>query len=191
MPRWDSGAEERLREAATALCLEHGYDAVTVTQIAERAGLTRRSFFRYFADKREVFFAGSERLPPAMTKAVASVDGSLGLARAVTVALAEIGVMLLSEVDRARERRTIIAASGELQERERTKLAEMARAVTEGLRQRGADDETARLLGRVAVTVTDMAFAKSIEDDDPAAAFAAHLDEAFTRLAALMGAATR
>lgn len=169
------------------LCLEHGYDAVTVTQIAERAGLTRRSFFRYFPDKREVFFAGSERLPPAMTEAVVSADGSLGPARAVKAALAEVGVLLLREIDGASERRSIIAASDELQERERTKLAEMARAVTEGLRQRGSDDETALLLGRVAVILSDTAFAKSIEDDDPAGAYAAHLDEAVTRLATLAG----
>ncbi|MEK8169354.1 helix-turn-helix domain-containing protein [Streptomyces sp. M19] len=68
MARWDPGAEERLKRAALELYLEHGYDSVTVTDIAERAGLTRRSYFRYFPDKREVLFAGSERLAPRWRK---------------------------------------------------------------------------------------------------------------------------
>ena len=65
MPRWDAQAEERLRTAAIDLFLEHGYEHVTVAQIADRAGLTRRTFTRYFTDKRDVLFAGSERLPGA------------------------------------------------------------------------------------------------------------------------------
>src|SRR4051795_5612038 len=74
MARWDPGAEERLKRAALELYLERGYDNVTVTQIAERAGLTRRSYFRYFPDKREVLFAGSERLPPILEEAVMAAD---------------------------------------------------------------------------------------------------------------------
>ncbi|GAB3570312.1 TetR family transcriptional regulator [Spelaeicoccus albus] len=186
MARWDPGAEERLKAAAIALCLEHGYDAVTVTQIAERAGLTRRSFFRYFPDKREVFFGGSDRLPPALTEAVASADGSLDLLQAVTIALVEVGEALLREVEGAKDRSVVIAGSRELQERERTKMADVARAATEGLRQRGADDATARLLGRVAVAVFETAFAQSIEDDDPAGSIAAHVNAEFSRLAKLI-----
>lgn len=70
MARGDPGAEGRLKRAALELYLERGYDNVTVTDIAERAGLTRRSYFRYFPDKREVLFAGEERLPPALAEAV-------------------------------------------------------------------------------------------------------------------------
>lgn len=186
MARWDPGAERRLREAAIALSLERGYDGVTVTQIAERAGLTRRSFFRYFPDKREVFFRGSERLPPALTEAVVSAEPSLAPAPAVKFALTEVGTAVLREVDGARERRTIIAGSRELQERERTKLAAMTNAVTEGLVQRGEGDETAQLLGRVAVDLFATAFANSIETDDPAGSFAAHVDAEFARLSALL-----
>lgn len=186
MARWDPGAEDRLKHAAIALCLEHGYEAVTVTQIAERAGLTRRSFFRYFPDKREVFFGGSDRLPPAVTHAVRSSDASLAPALAAKAALADVGSQLFREVDHARDRHAIIAAAPELQERERTKLAEVARAVTEGLLQRGTDDATARLLGGIAVTLFAAAFVKSIEDDVPAATFAAHLDATFSQLTELM-----
>ncbi|MEU1298149.1 helix-turn-helix domain-containing protein, partial [Streptomyces sp. NPDC005840] len=82
MARWDAGAAERLREAALDLFGEHGYDAVTVTQIAERAGLTRRTFHRHFPDKREILFAGSERLPPAVAEAVLAADPGLPPLRA-------------------------------------------------------------------------------------------------------------
>lgn len=76
MARWDPGTEERLTKAALELYREHGYDSVTVTRIAERAGITRRSYFRYFPDKREVLFAGSERLPAAAADAVLAADRS-------------------------------------------------------------------------------------------------------------------
>ena len=74
MVRWDPGTEERLRRAALELFAEHGYDEVTVTQIAERAGITRRSYFRYFPDKREVLFGGSDQLPVALAEAIRAVD---------------------------------------------------------------------------------------------------------------------
>ena len=81
MPRWDPRAKDRLRDAALELFLEHGYENVTVAQITERAGLTRRTFSRYFADKRDVLFAGSEQLPPALADAVRQADGALAPSR--------------------------------------------------------------------------------------------------------------
>lgn len=81
MSRWDPGTEERLKKAALELCGEHGYDSVTVSQIAERAGITRRSYFRYFPDKREVLFAGSEQLPVAVAAAVLDAEKGLSPCR--------------------------------------------------------------------------------------------------------------
>jgi len=185
MARWDPDARVRLRSAAMALFAEHGYDAVTVTQIAERAGLTRRSFFRYFVDKREVLFDGSERLPPAVTEAIEHVDASTPPVAAAIDAWRLVGVALLREVDGARERRVIITASAELQERERTKLAELADATAEGLRRRGVDDGTARLIGRVAIAAFDTAFERSIDDEHPADVFPACLDEVVAELGRL------
>src|SRR3954452_9160960 len=94
MARWDPGAEERLRKAALELYAEHGYDAVTVNQIAEHAGLTRRSYFRYFPDKREVLFAGSDRLAEAVRAAVRAVDPAVRPCPAVLQAAADIGERL-------------------------------------------------------------------------------------------------
>src|SRR6476659_9679295 len=87
MPRWDPCAEDRLRDAALELFLERGYENVTVAEITERAGLTRRSFSRYFADKRDVLFAGSEQLPAALARSVRGADATLGPFGALLAAL--------------------------------------------------------------------------------------------------------
>ena len=111
MPRWDPEAAQRLQTAAIELFLELGYENVTVAQIAERAGLTRRTFSRYFADKRDVLFAGSDQLPPALATAVLAVDPALSPYAALVTALAGVGAELADRVAplaaqrRARRRR--------------------------------------------------------------------------------------
>lgn len=129
MARWDPGAEQRLKRAALELYSEHGYDNVTVTDIAERAGLTRRSYFRYFPDKREVLFGGSELLPPAVARAVLAADPGAAPLTAVLDAMSQVGAQLVAQVEGAAQRRAVIDASPELQERERTKSAAISRAV--------------------------------------------------------------
>ena len=111
MARWDAQAEERLRTAAIELFLELGYEHVTVAQIAERAGLTRRTFSRYFTDKRDVLFAGSERLPGLLAEALSQADPELTPFEALLAALADIGAVLGAQVAlHAVQRREVIAA---------------------------------------------------------------------------------
>src|ERR1700722_13640493 len=98
MPRWDADAEERLRAAAIELYLELGYENVTVAQIAERAGLTRRTFSRYFADKRDVLFAGSDQLPAALADAVLTADAGLTPFEALLSALERVGDVVAARV---------------------------------------------------------------------------------------------
>ncbi|WP_234542363.1 TetR/AcrR family transcriptional regulator [Streptomyces shenzhenensis] len=162
MARWDPGAEERLKRAALELCLERGYDNVTVTHIAERAGLTRRSYFRYFPDKREVLFAGSERLPPALAEAVLAADPDAAPLAAVLDALARVGAQLVEYLDGATERRAVIDASPELQERERTKAAAITEAIRDALLQRQVDAGTAGLVAQLAAVAWDNAFRRWI-----------------------------
>jgi AcrR family transcriptional regulator len=183
MARWDPDAKARLRAAAVELFLQHGYEAVTVTQIAEHAGLTRRSFFRYFPDKREVLFDGSDRMSAALTDAVAGADASLTPAQAVLTAARDIGVAVLEQVMGTRERREIIAKSPELQERERTKAAAVADAVAAGLEERGVPLEDARLLGRVAGDLLGEAFQRAIDDEKPLESFLGHLDAVVSTVA--------
>ena len=158
MARWDPGTEERLTRAALELYTEHGYDNVTVTQIAERAGITRRSYFRYFPDKREVLFAGSERLPVAIREAVLDVSRAASPLSVTLEALAQVGGTLVEHLDRTAERRAVIASSPELQERERTKSAAVTGAIHDALLQRGVDDDSAKLVAQIATIAMQNAF---------------------------------
>lgn len=163
MARWDPGAEERLKRAAIELYLERGYDNVTVTHIAERAGLTRRSYFRYFPDKREVLFAGSERLPPALAEAVLTADPNAAPLAAALDALARVGAQLVEQVDDVTERQAVIDASPELQERERTKAAAITEAIRDALKQRQVNAGTAELVAQLATVAFQNAFRHWIE----------------------------
>ena len=163
MARWDPGAEERLKKAALELYRERGYDNVTVTDIAERAGLTRRSYFRYFADKREVLFAGSERLPPALAEAVLAADPDAAPLAAVLDALARVGTVLVEQVDGVTERRAVIDASPELQERERTKTAAVTEAIRDALKRRQVDAGTAELVAQLGTVAFRQALRQWIE----------------------------
>src|SRR5579863_9593858 len=98
MPRWEPQARDRLRDAALELFLAHGFDNVTVAQIADRAGLTRRTFSRYFTDKRDVLFAGSERLPGLLAEAVSRAGPELTPFEALLTAFADVGAVLGAQV---------------------------------------------------------------------------------------------
>ncbi|MEU3641933.1 helix-turn-helix domain-containing protein [Lentzea sp. NPDC034063] len=173
MARWDPGTEDRLRRAALDLFTEHGYDAVTVTQIAERAGITRRSYFRYFPDKREVLFAGSEQLPLAITAAVRASAEQSPPAIALDAAR-RVGALLVERVDRTAERRAVIASSPELQERERTKAAAITTALCDALVERGAASEDARLVARLVAVCFQEALERWIDTGED---FESCLDE--------------
>ncbi|GLX08377.1 TetR/AcrR family transcriptional regulator [Microbispora sp. NBRC 16548] len=166
MARWDPGTQERLIKAALELYAEHGYDNVTVTQIAERAGITRRSYFRYFPDKREVLFAGSERLPPAVNEAVLAAAEAASPLSTTLDALAGVGARLVEQVRHAAERRSVIDASAELQERERTKTAAVTAAIREALKQRGVEHSRAKLVAQIATMVLQDAFDRWIDANE-------------------------
>jgi AcrR family transcriptional regulator len=187
MPRWDPRAEDRLRAAALELYLEHGYESVTVAQITERAGLTRRTFSRYFTDKRDVLFAGSAQLPVTLADAVRRADHSLPPFGALLAAFADTGELLAGRVRHVAPRRAIIKASPELQERERTKFAAVTAALAEALRQRGAAESQASLLAHVGAAIFQAAFERWA-DQAGQADFSACVREAATELAGSLAA---
>ena len=167
LPRWDLQTEERLRTAAIELFLERGYENVTVAQIADRAGLTRRTFSRYFTDKRDVLFAGSERLPGLLAQALARADPELAPFDALITALADVGAILGDRVaPHAVQRREVIARSPELQERGRTKFAAVADALAAGLIQRGSDPASSTLLADVGVAIFRSGFDRWVDNPD-------------------------
>ncbi|TKA02223.1 TetR family transcriptional regulator [Actinacidiphila oryziradicis] len=187
MPRWDPCAEDRLREAALELFLEHGYENVTVAEITERAGLTRRTFSRYFTDKRDVLFAGSEQLPVALAHSVRHADDTLSPFEALLTALVDVAGVLADQAPLAAQRRAVVRASPELQERGRTKFAAATEAVADALRDRGTTESEATLLAQVGVAIFRTAFERWTDQPDDIG-LPARIREAAAELAASLGA---
>src|SRR6516165_2707757 len=121
MARWKPDAPGRLAQAAMELYVAQGYDNTTVAEIAARAGLTERTFFRHFTDKREVLFRGSEALRDTLVAAIDSAPAGASPLATVTAALDAAGAVFIPEL--ARRRQAVILANPELQERELIKLA--------------------------------------------------------------------
>jgi AcrR family transcriptional regulator len=171
MVRWEPNARERLARAALELFGERGFDSTTVVEIAERAGLTERTFFRHFADKREVLFAGGE-LQELIVNAVAAAPGAASPIDAVAAGLAAAGAMLQDRREFARQRQAVIVANPELREREVMKLASIAAAIADTLRERGVADPAASLTAEVSMAVFRSAFERWVyeasEGDLPA-----------------------
>jgi len=164
MVRWEPDSRGRLEEAALALYGERGFDNTTVAEIAARAGLTERTFFRHFADKREVLFWGAGRLQALLVDAVAGAPASASPLDAVAAAIEAAGAFLQDRRDYSRQRQAIIAASPELRERELIKLASLASALADTLRQRGVEEPAASLTAEVAIAVFKIAFARWVEE---------------------------
>lgn len=177
MARWEPDAEDRLRRAAVALFVERGYDAVTVSDIAERAGLTRRSFFRYFPDKREVLFAGSSRLPQEVEQRLDGAAPDEPTQNALMRILTEAGAVLVHDRARQQQRQIIIASSPELQERDRTKIAHVSAAIGRSLARRGVAETDAQLLGAIYADAFRFAYDQTLTDNQKRD-FATHLGQA-------------
>ena len=158
MTRWEPNAAGRLARAALELYSERGFEQTTVAEIAGRAGLTERTFFRHFADKREVLFAGAGTLQEVVVTAVASAPDSAPPIAAAAAGVEAAGALLQERRDFARQRQAVIAANAELRERELIKLASLASAIAEALRGRGVKDPAASLAAEAAIAAFRIAF---------------------------------
>ena len=134
--------------------------------IAKRAGLTKRTFFRHFSDKREVLFAGGEEFKGLFVNSLAGAPASAPPLDAIAVSLAAAGAAFEDRREFARRRHLVIAANAELQERELVKLASIAGALAAGLRERGVDEPTASLAAEAAIAVFRIAFERWVAADD-------------------------
>ncbi|MFT4263927.1 MAG: TetR family transcriptional regulator [Nocardioides sp.] len=186
MARWQSGSRERLAEAALRLFATQGFERTTVAEIATEAGLTERTFFRYFADKREVLFAGSERFEAGFLDGVAASGATTPMAL-VTASLRQ-AAEFFTEDRRAwsRSRAVVVAANPALQERELHKMGGVVETLTAALVERGVDAVTAGLAAETGVSVFRRAFAAWIAEGE-SRPFAELQDELLTRLQALLG----
>lgn len=154
MTRWAPDAAGRLHAAALELFLEHGFAATTVPEIAERAGLTTRSFFRYYADKREVLFVGEDELPGVVEQMFDDSDPSLSPMEMIHVGLAAVVVPRLECFrEELLTRRAIVESDESLGERELRKLAILQTAGTAAFGRRGLSPLDADLAGRLAVAI--------------------------------------
>ncbi len=187
MSRWKPDARGRLIAATIELFAEQGYDATTVAEIAERAGLTKRTFFRYFSDKREVLFFGSEELERIWLEALAAASRDASPLAAVIAGFTPVAEMFEERLLFARTRAGIIAANPELQERELIKLQRLAGSIAAALVARGASPNAATLAAQTAVTVFHVAFARWVAQDDPDA-FRRLMDEALDELREVISA---
>ena len=164
MSRWQSDARGRLEQAALQLFVERGFEQTTVAEIAKRAGLTERTFFRHFADKREALFGGTGALRDLLVRTLASVPNSAPPIDAVAAALQAAGSVLQERREYSQQRQIVIAANAELRERELIKLAALASALADELRQRGVRDPVASLTAEAGIAVFKVAFERWIND---------------------------
>ncbi|TDC78159.1 TetR/AcrR family transcriptional regulator [Streptomyces hainanensis] len=166
MGRWEPNARGRLQEAALELYVERGYEQTTVAEIARRAALTERTFFRHFADKREVLFAGSEALQECAVEALDAVPAAASPIDAVAAALEEAAAVLQDRRAYARKRHAVVSANAELRERELIKLATLAAGLAEALRRRGVGEPAASLAAEAGIAVFKVAFARWVGEAD-------------------------
>lgn len=165
MGRWEPNALGRLERAAMSLYLEQGFEQTTVAEIAQRAGLTERTFFRHYADKREVLFAGAPMLQELLVSAVVGAPADRTPMEAAAIGLDAVGERFRDGRAFAVQRHSVISSNPELQERELIKLATLTAALSGALEGRGAGAAAARLTAEVAITVFKVAFERWVDGD--------------------------
>ena len=183
MPRSGEHARQRLQQAAVELFLERGYDQTTTAEIAARAGVTERTFFRHFPDKREVLFDGQAKLRELLTAAIARVPATVKPLETLYRAFRSLDQLLENNRPFSFPRQQVIDRTSALQERELAKVAALAGALAVALRRRGVDERPATLAARTGMET----FRYAIETwfADPAGGVGVHLDRAFGELAGL------
>ena len=168
MSRWKPDPQNRLAHTALELYAERGFEQTTVAEIAQRAGLTERTYFRHFADKREVLFSGADELEELLVQAVTGAPATATPIGATIAAFETVAVALFSEArrDYVRQRHAVIVANAALQERELSKLASLSAALTIALSQRGLIEPVARLTAEVGVMIFKVAIERWVSDGD-------------------------
>lgn len=190
MARWEPNAAERLTEAAMALFEERGYAKTTVGDIAERAGLTERTFFNHFSDKREVLFAGSEQFVGRVVEAARAAPKAEAPLDVVVMAYEATNDFFEERRPFARRRSALIAAHPELQERELVKMLSVTAALTEVLEKRGASATAATLAAETGGAIMRVGFEQWARDTK-ARSLTFHLRAARRQLEGIVGARVR
>jgi AcrR family transcriptional regulator len=165
MSRWEPGARDRLERAAIELFTEQGFAETTVPQITARAGLTTRTFFRHFADKREVLFGFEEEIPAVVAKLMADAPAALSQMALIGQGLETVTAGFEGYLGYLQTRRAIIRTDESLRERELRKSSVLSEALRRGFRERGADELTATIGAEIAVTAFNVAMDRWLDED--------------------------
>lgn len=167
MVRWEPGAQERLQAAALDLYAARGFEQTTAADVAQSVGLTERTFFRYFADKREVLFAGQEHFQQVFLDGVAAAPDDAAPLEVVAFALRAATAFFPDERrGHSRVRHSIISANPGLQERELLKMATLSGAIAGALRGRGVSEPQAVLAAETGVTVFTVSYQRWLAPDE-------------------------
>jgi AcrR family transcriptional regulator len=166
MSRWEPDARGRLQQAAMELYVEHGFEQTTVAEIAQKAGLTERTFFRHFADKREVLFSGQDALLELFVTSVGQAPEGTAPFGMAAAALHAVAGMFEDRRPWSLGRQRVIAANPALVEREQSKMARLSEAVGTALRERGIAEPTASLTASSCISVFHIAFQAWIAEDN-------------------------
>lgn len=177
-----------MQEAALELFLEKGYDGTTAAEIAARAGVTERTFFRYFPDKREVLFNEAE-LNARLDAAVAEAPSKLGPLEVVLWAFQSVAPMFEENLPFAEPGQAVIAQTPALQERQLAKTALVTRTIAEALQRREIEPALAGLVAATSMAVTAHGLQTWIQD--PSSPLAEHFEKAFRVLQGLSRPAPR
>ncbi|MBB4683776.1 TetR/AcrR family transcriptional regulator [Amycolatopsis jiangsuensis] len=165
MARWEPHPQERLARAALTLFAERGYDATTVNDIAERAGLTKSTFFRHCNDKREVLFLGQDGMTAQVAEAVRATPAGAPPADVLAAVLEVFAGYFPPEYrSTAAARATVVAAHAELRERELLKAAKLESAIENAVREQGRGEVAARFLAAVGLLALDITYRRWISD---------------------------
>ncbi|VVJ16278.1 Transcriptional regulator [Amycolatopsis camponoti] len=174
MVRWEPGTAERLQKAALELFATRGYEQTTAAEIAQSVGLTERTFFRHFSDKREVLFQGQELLVQAFLDGIDAAPPEASPLEVVASALATAAKFFPDERrPHSRMRQSVIDRNPALQEREQHKLTTLATTVADALRARGVDELAATLAAESGATVFGIAFTRWLREEKSLADIAA------------------
>jgi AcrR family transcriptional regulator len=166
MTRWEPDARGRLQQAALELFAERGFDQTTVEDIASRAGVTKRTFFRYFSDKREVLFPAGDEFASLFVAGLATAPATAPPLEAAAASLGAVGAGFSVPREYARRRRFVISANAQLQERELVKLASVAVALAAALRDRGVEEPAASVTAETTIAVFRTAFDRWLTAQD-------------------------
>jgi AcrR family transcriptional regulator len=167
MVRWEPGARERLQAAALELFATRGFEQTTAAEIAQSVGLTERTFFRHFSDKREVLFYGQEQFLQAFIDGMNAAPPDASPLEVIASAL-DAGTSFFPDERRSysRMRQSVIDQNPALRERELHKLAGLATTVAGALRARGIGEPVATLAAQSGATVFGIAFTQWIGEGE-------------------------